>query len=110
VQSAELGEILDQVNDGYLGLTFNPMYDTTDHPERFFFRSDHINYARNGIPIAFFFSGVHEDYHRPSDHADKIDYEKMLKITRTIYASAWELAMRDGRPALNAELPEAIRR
>jgi len=110
VQSEELGEILDEVNDGYLGLEFNSLYDTIDHSQRFFFRSDHVNYARNGIPIAFFFSGVHEDYHRPSDHADKIDYEKMLRITRTIYASAWELASRDGRPALNDVLPESIRR
>ena len=110
VQSTEMGEILDQVNDDYLGLEFNPMYDTTDHPERIFFRSDHVNYARNGIPIAFFFTGTHEDYHRPSDHADKIDYEKMTKIARTIYATAWELASREGRPALNDDLPEAIRR
>ena len=110
VQSAELGEILDGVNESYLGLEFNRLYDAVDHPQRFFFRSDHINYARNGIPIAFFFSGVHEDYHRPSDHADKIDYEKMLKITRTIYASAWELATRAGRPKLNDVLPESIRR
>ncbi len=109
VQSAELGEILDQVNDDYLGLEFNPLYDVTDHPERIFFRSDHISYARNGIPIAFFFTGTPEDYHRPSDHADKIDYEKMTKIARTIYATAWELATRAGRPALNDELPEAIR-
>ncbi len=91
-------------------MEFNRLYDAVDHPQRFFFRSDHINYARNGIPIAFFFSGVHEDYHRPSDHADKIDYEKMLKITRTIYASAWELATRAGRPKLNDVLPESIRR
>jgi len=110
VQSAELGEILDGVNDNYLGLEYNPMYDETDHPERIFFRSDHINYARNGIPIAFFFTGTHEDYHRPSDHADKIDYEKMLKITRTIYASAWELANRAGRPGLNDDLPASIKR
>ncbi len=110
VQSAELGEILDQVNDDYLGLEFNPLYDVTDHPERIFFRSDHISYARNGIPIAFFFTGTHEDYHRPSDHADKIDYEKMTKIARTIYATAWELATRAGRPALNNELPDALRR
>ncbi len=110
VQSAEMGEILDEVNDNYLGLEFNPLYDATDHPERIFFRSDHVNYARSGIPIAFFFTGTHEDYHRPSDHADKIDYEKMTRIARTIYASAWELATRAGRPALNAELPEAIRR
>jgi hypothetical protein len=110
VQSAELGNILDEVNDNYLGLEFNSMYDVTDHPERIFFRSDHINYARNGIPIAFFFTGTHEDYHRPSDHPDKIDYDKMLKITRTIYASAWELANRAGRPALNAELPTELRR
>ncbi|MGD8328888.1 MAG: M28 family peptidase [Acidobacteriota bacterium] len=109
VQSAAMGEILDQVNDNYLGLTFNPMYDAMDHPERIFFRSDHINYARNGIPIAFFFTGTHEDYHRPSDHPDKIDYDKMLNITRTIYAIAWDLASRPDRPALNADLPEELR-
>ncbi len=110
MQSEELGEILDGVNESYLGLEFNRLYDAVDHPQRFFFRSDHINYARNGIPIAFFFTGVHEDYHRPSDHPDKINYEKMLKITRTIYASAWELATREGRPGLNDVLPESIRR
>jgi len=109
VQSAAMGEILDEVNDNYLGLTFNPLYDAMDHPERIFFRSDHINYARNGIPIAFFFTGTHEDYHRPSDSPDKIDYEKMLKITRTIYAIAWNLASRPDRPALNADLPEELR-
>ena len=110
VMSEELGEILDEVNDSYLGMEFNPLYDTTDHPQRFFFRSDHVNYARNGIPIAFFFTGTHEDYHRVSDHADKIDYVKMEKIARTIYASAWELANREGRPAVNDVLPAAIRR
>jgi hypothetical protein len=109
VQSADMGKILDQVNDNYLGLTFNPMYDAMDHPERIFFRSDHINYARNGIPIAFFFTGVHEDYHRPSDSPDKIDYQKMLNITRTIYAIAWDLASRPDRPALNTDLPEELR-
>jgi len=110
VQSAELGEILNGVNESYLGLDYNSLYDVTDHPERIFFRSDHISYARNGIPIAFFFTGTHEDYHRPSDSADKIDYVKMERIARTIYASAWELANREGRPAVNDVLPDAIRR
>jgi len=110
VMSAELGEILDEVNDSYLGLEYNSLYDVTDHPERIFFRSDHITYARNGIPIAFFFTGTHEDYHRPSDEVDKIDFVKMQRIAQTIYASAWELANREGRPGVNDVLPEAIRR
>ena len=110
IMSDELGAIIDEVNHGYLDLEIDPLYDAVDHPARFFFRSDHIHYARNGIPIAFFFSGTHEDYHRPSDHADKIDYEKMEKVARTIYAVAWELASRDGRPGLNAVLPPELRR
>jgi hypothetical protein len=110
IMNDELGAIIDEVNHGYLDLEIDPLYDAVDHPARFFFRSDHIHYARNGIPIAFFFSGTHEDYHRPSDHADKIDYEKMERVARTIYAVAWELANREGRPGLNAVLPPEIRR
>jgi Zn-dependent M28 family amino/carboxypeptidase len=53
--------------------------------ERFFFRSDHFNFARKEIPAIFFFSGVHEDYHRPSDHVDKIDTEKTARIAKLIF-------------------------
>ena len=108
VMSDQLGEIAESVNDSYLQLDFNYKYDAVDHPTRFFFRSDHVTYAQNGIPIIFFFTGTHEDYHRPSDEIDKIDFEKMERITRTIYALAWALAHGEGRPAINENLPPEL--
>ena len=75
--------------------------------ERFYFRSDHYNFARRGVPILFFFSGVHPDYHRPSDEPSKLKYEKAARITRLIYLLGLEIANADDRPAWD---PEAYRR
>jgi Zn-dependent M28 family amino/carboxypeptidase len=105
IMSTELGELSERVNQSYLNLTFNYKYDDPKDPNRFFFRSDHFNYAQKGIPIIFYFDGEHEDYHRPSDHADKIDYQKMEKVTRTILATAWELANTQQRPRVDKQLP-----
>ncbi len=71
--------------------------------ERFYFRSDHYNFARKGVPILFFFTGTHEDYHRPSDHADRILYEKTARITRLIYYLGLDIADSGGRPEWDAE-------
>ncbi len=90
MMSTELGELTEAVNKEYLNLTYNYRYDDPKDPNRFFFRSDHYNYARKGIPIVFFFAGEHEDYHRPGDEPQKIDYEKMQKIVRTVYADQKE--------------------
>jgi len=108
MMSTELGEIVNAVNKSYLNLTFDTRYDDPADPNRFFYRSDHINYARKGIPIIFFFDGVHEDYHRPGDTADKIDYEKMQKVTRTIYMTLWEIANRPLRLKVDKPLPAQI--
>ena len=72
-------------------------------PEGLYGRSDHYNYARFGIPIAFYFDGIHEDYHQLSDEAHKIDYLKMEKVTRTIFATAWTLANRPTRPKVDGK-------
>ena len=77
MMSSTLGAITKGTNDGYLKLQYNYKYDDPKDPNRFFFRSDHFHYATNGIPIAFWFDGVHEDYHEASDHADKIDYQNL---------------------------------
>ncbi|HVF22483.1 MAG TPA: M20/M25/M40 family metallo-hydrolase [Pyrinomonadaceae bacterium] len=108
MMSTELGEIVNTVNKSYLNLTFDTRYDDPKDPNRFFYRSDHFNYARKGIPIIFFFDGVHEDYHRAGDTADKIDYEKMEKVTRTIYMTAWEIANRPARLKVDKPLPSQI--
>lgn len=108
MMSTELGELVNAVNKSYLNLTFDTKYDDPKDPNRFFYRSDHINYARKGIPIIFFFDGVHEDYHRAGDTADKIDYQKMEKVTRTIYMTTWEIANRPARLKVDKPLPTQL--
>lgn len=100
--SRALGETIARVNREYLGLTLNPKFDDPRDPERIYERSDHYQYAQKGIPVAFFFSGLHEDYHRPSDEVDRIDFVKLQKIARTVLAVSWALANADERPALDA--------
>jgi Zn-dependent M28 family amino/carboxypeptidase len=107
--SKQLGELSEKVNNGYLNLSFNYRYDDPADPSRIFFRSDHIAYAIKDIPIIFYFTGVHEDYHQPSDSADKIDYEKMEKITRTVFITAWEVANLANRPEVDTPLPAEIK-
>ena len=101
LMSADLGELSERVNRSFLKLKFNYMHDAPGDPERLFYRSDHYKYALKGIPIIFYFDGIHEDYHRPTDHPDKIDYRKMEMVTRTIYATMWVLANGPNRPKVN---------
>lgn len=108
MMSTELGELVNTVNKSYLNITFDTKYDDPRDPNRFFFRSDHINYARKGIPIIFFFDGTHEDYHGAGDTADKIDYQKMEKVTRTIYMTVWEIASRPAKLKVDKPLPPQI--
>ena len=108
MMSTELGELTETVNKDYLNLAFNYRYDDTSDPNRFFFRSDHYNYAKKGIPIVFFFDGEHEDYHRPGDEVQKIDFQKMEKVTRTVYMLLWEVASRATRPKVDKQLPTQL--
>jgi Zn-dependent M28 family amino/carboxypeptidase len=78
--------------------------------ERFFFRSDHFNFARKEIPAIFFFTGVHEDYHRPSDTVEKIDSDKAMRVTRLIFHTVMEIANADGRPAWDPRGLDEVRR
>jgi hypothetical protein len=108
MMSTELGALSASVNKAYLNLQYDLKYDDPADPNRFFFRSDHYNYARKGIPIIFFFDGVHEDYHRPGDEAQKIDYEKMEKVARTVYLTMWEVANLPVRPKVDKPLPAQL--
>jgi Zn-dependent M28 family amino/carboxypeptidase len=109
MMSSTLGKVTNAVNNSYLKLKYDTRYDDPKDTNRFFFRSDHFNYAVNGIPIVFWFDGVHEDYHQPGDEADKIDYAKMEKVTRTIFLTLWEVAGLRTRPAVDKELPVELR-
>ncbi len=108
MMSTELGDLTENVNKQYLNITFDYRYDDPNDPNRFFFRSDHFNYARKGVPIVFFFDGEHEDYHRPGDSADKIDYQKMERVARTVYMLMWEIAQRPTRPTVDKQLPAQL--
>ncbi len=108
MMSSTLGAITKGTNDQYLQLGYNYKYDDPKDKNRFFFRSDHFNYAVNGIPIVFWFDGVHADYHQASDSADKIDYEKMEKVTRTIFLTLWEIADLKERPKVDKQLPPEL--
>jgi len=108
MMSTELGELVQSVNKSYLNIDYDTRYDDPADPNRFFYRSDHFNYARKGIPIIFFFDGVHQDYHQPGDSPDKIDYQKMEKITRTVYMTLWEVANRATRVKVDKPLPPQL--
>lgn len=108
MMSSTLGAVTKATNNAFLKLDYNYKYDDPKDTERFFFRSDHFHYAQNGIPIVFWFDGVHEDYHQPSDHADKIDYAKMEKVSRTIFMTMWELTDLRERPKVDKQLPPEL--
>ena len=76
--------------------------------QRIFYRSDHYNFAKMGIPIAFFTTGLHVDYHRPTDTPDKIDYKAIQQISKTVGAVGWELANQNARPKLKEKLPDEL--
>ncbi|MBX3095242.1 MAG: M20/M25/M40 family metallo-hydrolase [Fimbriimonadaceae bacterium] len=93
--SPELDTLIRRVNDQTMRLNLDPRYDDRNDPNRFWQRSDHVHYANAGIPIAFFFSGVHEDYHQASDEVSRIDFGQMEMVARMIFASIWEVAVKD---------------
>jgi Zn-dependent M28 family amino/carboxypeptidase len=95
--STELHQINEAANQQYTHLDLDYTYNRDDDPNRFYYRSDHYNFAKNGIPSIFYFSGVHADYHRPTDTPDKIMYDKARTIAQLAFYTAWELANRDQR-------------
>ena len=95
--SSDLKKINEAANSKTTKMMLNYKYDEPNDPQRLYYRSDHYNFAKHNIPVAFFFDGIHEDYHKPTDDADKIDYDALQKRTQLIFATAWELANRKDR-------------
>ncbi len=95
--STELHKLNEETNQDTSRLRFDYLYNNENHPQRFYYRSDHYNYAKHGIPIIFYFTGVHRDYHQLTDDVDKIDFEKMERIDRMIFSLAWRIANLDHR-------------
>ncbi|GAA4807297.1 M28 family metallopeptidase [Litoribaculum gwangyangense] len=99
--SKELHKISEDINKKYFNLEFDYTYNDDKDPNRFYYRSDHYNFAKNNIPVIFYFNGTHADYHRPSDTPDKINYEFLETRSRLIFHTAWELANREERIKLD---------
>jgi hypothetical protein len=95
--SAELHTLSESVNKANHNLIFDYTYNSESHPDRIYYRSDHWNFAKNNIPIIFYFDGVHEDYHKPSDEVDKIEFDLLAKRAQTVFFTAWEIANRENR-------------
>jgi hypothetical protein len=96
-EHSDLGATLERVNARHPEIGMTAIDDIWPN-EQFYFRSDHYNFARNGVPILFFFNGTHEDYHRPSDEVDKIDAEKAARIVKLIFYLGLDIANADQRP------------
>jgi len=101
-EHSDLGTTLARVNAAHpeLGMT---AIDDIWPEERFYTRSDHYNFARKGVPILFFFNGVHADYHRPGDHPEKIDAEKESRIVKLLFYLGLEIANAAERPKWSPE-------
>jgi Peptidase family M28/PA domain len=93
--SSDLKPISEMVNNQFTKLKLDYKYNDPKDPNRFYYRSDHYNFAEKGVPIIFYFNGVHKDYHRPTDTPDKINYELMTKRAQLVFYTAWEMANRD---------------
>jgi len=95
--SKDLHELSEKVNSTYTNLNLDYTYNDENDPNRFYYRSDHYNFAKNNIPIIFYFNGTHEDYHQPTDTVEKIEFEMLEKRARLVFYTGWEIANRDER-------------
>ena len=95
--SSELHLINETANANYTNLILDYKYNDKNDPNRYYYRSDHYNFAEKGIPAVFYFNGTHDDYHMTTDTAEKINFDKMEKIGKLVFHTAWELCNRDKR-------------
>ena len=93
--SSDLRPISESINKKYSKLELDYKFNDPNDKERIYYRSDHFNFARKGVPIIFYFNGTHADYHRPTDTPDKINYELMAKRARFVFFTSWEMANRN---------------
>jgi len=95
--STDLHELSEAVNSKYMNIELDYTYNDENDPNRFYYRSDHYNFAKNNIPIIFYFNGTHDDYHRTTDTPDKINYDLLMNRSQLVFHTAWEVANRDQR-------------
>lgn len=102
--SSELHQISEDANSTYTNIALDYTFNDENDPNRFYYRSDHYNFAKNNVPVIFYFNGTHDDYHKPSDTPDKIEYDLLENRTKLIFYTAWELANREQRIVVDKEI------
>src|SRR5687768_11920652 len=107
--STDLKPISTNINTRYTNLELDYKFNDPDDPEQIFYRSDHYNFAKKGVPIIFYFDGIHKDYHRPSDTVDKINFDLLEKRAQFIFLTAWEIANRENMLKRDLPLPDMER-
>jgi hypothetical protein len=107
--STDLRPITDMANK-FTKISLDGKYNDPKDPQRIYFRSDHYNFARKGVPILFYFSGLHPDYHRPTDTVDRINFPEMEQRARLVFYTAWEMANRAEMLKRDIPLPESAMR
>lgn len=100
--STQLHNISESANKTYTNIELDYTFNDEKDKNRFYYRSDHYNFAKKGIPVIFYFNGIHADYHKESDEVEKIDFNKIEKITRLVFFTAWELANRNERITIDS--------
>ncbi len=99
--STDLHNISEKANSKYVQMELDYTYNEPNDPNRFYYRSDHYNFAKNNIPSIFYFSGLHEDYHKHTDTMEKLSYKKIESLTKLIFYTAWELSNKANRPIVD---------
>ncbi len=96
-QSTDLHKIHEQANEEYVGLELDYTFNSINHPEQFFFRSDQYSFAKHGIPVIFYTSGDHHDYHKSTDTIENLEFDRIQKVAQLVFYTAWEIANREER-------------
>jgi len=99
--SSGLQTISEKVNNQLSNLKLDYTFDSPTDPNQFYYRSDHYNFARKNVPIIFYFNGVHDDYHQPTDVIEKINFGIYSKRAKLVFFTAWDLANRNDRPLVD---------
>ena len=106
--SSELHELSELANKTFTKMDLDYMYNDEDHPDRIYYRSDHWNFAKNNIPVIFYFNGIHADYHKPTDTVDKIEFDLLQKRAQLVFHTAWILSNKEERIVVDKVEPATL--
>lgn len=106
--SSELHDLSEKVNSTFTNLSIDYTYNDENHPDRIYYRSDHWNFAKNNIPVIFYFNGTHDDYHQPTDTVDKIEFDLLQKRAQLVFYTAWVISNRNERLVVDKPTSQSV--